>query len=769
MSKNISRKEFFKTFKGSSSAASERDNVLGSEFTNIHEKKTSFSDNEIAIANKLKMRRGSWVNETGTSSGNVTLVGNQSKCKIVIQEMEHAAVKQAAKFLASDIMEISGFQPAIYLKADLSDTAPSSFKLFQPGSLSEKDTPALVTEKNKSDATIYLATIDDNKIPERINVEEIKDKWEGHQVMTNENAVWLVGADFRGTAFAAYVFCERIGVDPLYLWTGYEPKRRKTLVVKQIDYKASSPTFKFRGFFHDDEDILPRPFEDSGYPLRTGDIDLEWYKKYFETALRLRMNMVAPYTRVHRRYEVQQCASEWGLFYTSHHYDILLSNPFGFEIFKLAEKRNIKPEWNWFTNKEGMVDYWRGGVWENKELDCVWPVGLRGLGDRAYPFPENATQKEQDKVFTDVISTQVDTVNEMLSCNKPPVYTFTLYREMFEKYNSGRESFNVPEDVIIVWSDNNAGGMDKLPKELGKWKHGVYYHLAVTGFSATIQSTHIVNPYTITKEFKKVMDAGATEYLLINVSELREFVMESRLLAEIGWDANTTLSGDDPAGDYINWWINEYFGSAAMNDATKVYEQYYKLLTRSTSLWFAADVVWNILEQLIKKFAGKTFKPIEEEVIQQLKYRDKEYQKAMEYYSKALKKIHPAQQQYFFENAGLGLCFDWRPTQAALLLYRALEDHDVNKAWEYIHQSMRPLEQLELEIKKAERAPFFDWYRETWIRRTLSNHNVHRSYNILRAFIASRGKNFLPPKRKGRANVPQYQAWSDFLDSQDNK
>ena len=60
-------------------------------------------------------------------------------------------------------------------------------------------------------------------------------------------------------------------------------------------------------------------------------------RKYFETALRLRMNMVAPYTRVHRRYEVQKMASDWGLFYTSHHYDILLSNPFGIERYGLGK------------------------------------------------------------------------------------------------------------------------------------------------------------------------------------------------------------------------------------------------------------------------------------------------------------------------------------------------------------------------------------------------------------------------------------------------
>jgi hypothetical protein len=39
---------------------------------------------------------------------------------------------------------------------------------------------------------------------------------------------------------------------------------------------------------------------------------------------------------VHRRFEVQKLASDWGLYYTSHHYDILVSNPVGLERFGLA-------------------------------------------------------------------------------------------------------------------------------------------------------------------------------------------------------------------------------------------------------------------------------------------------------------------------------------------------------------------------------------------------------------------------------------------------
>src|ERR1041385_2435559 len=82
-----------------------------------------------------------------------------------------------------------------------------------------------------------------------------------------------------------------------------------------------------------------------------------------------------------------------------------------------------------------------------------------------------------------------------------------------------------------------------LPADLGKWKHGVYYHLAYLG-PVTKQNAHIVTPAMVAGEFRKIVDAGATEYMLVNVSEMREFIMEAREIAEICWDAKTALAGE---------------------------------------------------------------------------------------------------------------------------------------------------------------------------------------------------------------------------------
>jgi hypothetical protein len=541
-------------------------------------KGTFNEDNPDSSSAPSATRRGSWVQKSAMQKGDIGLITSTVKCSIVVDAKENTAVQQAARFLAADMEKITGYKPAIVNSPD------------------DKNPNILISTLANKDST-----------------EQLKGKAEAYRIETKNNNVLLVGSDFRGTAFAVYALCERLGIDPLYHWTGYQPQKVNELVIKKTTYYQDEPTFKYRGFFHDDEDVLPRPFDKYGYPLRIGDVPLEWYQRFFETTLRLGMNMTAPYVRVHRRYEVQKCASDWGLYFTSHHYDILLSNPFGIERFRLAEKRGVSTDWDWYKNKDNMIKYWRGGVEENKDLSAVWPVGLRGTDDHAYEFPQGTSEQEQAAVFRDAIDVQVKTVKQ-LGKEKNPAFHFTLYTEMLEKFQKHRDTFSVPDNVILVWPDDNEGLMRGLPDNKGKWKHGVYYHLAYYGNVVSKQGPHVVSPYRVADEFKKIVNAGATEFLLVNVTEMREFIMEARMIAEICWD-KSLLKAANTADNYVNWWANEYFGSAPAASIFNSYQQYYKLYNTPAITWFANDLVQEALDKLHQKIAGKKFAPIKAETL----------------------------------------------------------------------------------------------------------------------------------------------------------
>src|SRR5437879_10799233 len=123
-----------------------------------------------------------------------------------------------------------------------------------------------------------------------------------------------------------------------------------------------------------------------------------------------------------------------------------------------------------------------------------------------------------------------------------------MYSEMLELYRRDPAAFGLPDDVIIVWPDDNDGHMRGLPTDLGRWKHGVYYHLAYLGGNLSKQTTHTVAPATIAGEFQRIVGARATEYMLVNVSELRDYIMGARLIADITWNAPAVYASPDPAG-----------------------------------------------------------------------------------------------------------------------------------------------------------------------------------------------------------------------------
>ena len=639
--------------------------------------------------------RGSWVRTQGPAqAGDVVLVTDgRDGCEIVVGSNEHTAVKQAATFLAADIEKISGYQPPIVL-------SPTGRRV-----------------------AIRFETRADGR-------------WEAYQVRTDNSTVWLVGSDFRGTAYAGYALSERLGIDPLYLWTGYTPERRPTLVMKATNLSIAPPTFRYRGFFHDDEDILPRPFDENGYPLQTGTVPKEWYARFFETALRLRMNMVAPYVRVQRPHDIQKMASDWGLIYTSHHYDSLLSNPWGFTRFGLAEARNAGTEWDWFKNRQGLLNFWRGGVLENRDLDAFWPVGLRGTQDRSYTFPEGTSEDEKNKAYREAIEAQVAMTKALLPEGKTPLFHFTLYTEMLPQYLSGK--LEVPPEVTIVWTDDNDGHMRALPQAKDQWKHGVYYHLAYfsTTTRLTKQIAHIVAPSRVEEEFRNIVKAGATEYMLVNVSELREYVMEARMLAEITWDANRAFAQPNAAERYTRWFSREYFGTDAAADAEKAYGKYYRILNSYDQISVGSNAVLDALSSI------RSRKPVEPEKLRSLEESARTYQDAMQTIDAANARMPSEQKQYFYENVTFPLLVDWRQTSAAIKLIQAANSSDATTVRKLAFSASDDLKTLEEEILRAERPPFEHWYRKTWIRNDDSPYNLHRSYERIQTFLI---ENYLKP------------------------
>ena len=298
------------------------------------------------------------------------------------------------------------------------------------------------------------------------------------------------------------------------------------------------------------------------------------------------MNMVAPYTRVHRRYEVQKTGERLGA--------VLHVAPLrhsGFESVRAdalqpgRRARRARRMYNWFTNREGMLKFWRGGVTENKDIDVIWPVGMRGTEDRPFTFPAGTTDEQKAATFREVIGEQVKMVRDVLPKDKTPLFHFTMYAEMLPAYQRIRPRSILPEDVMIIWPDDNDGHMRGLPTSLGKWKHGVYYHLAYLGGNLSKQTTHTETPAVVAEQFEKIVKAGATEYMLVNVSEVRDYVMGARMIGDICWDAPAIYRGAERRRGGTQRGGRGNISGRTRQAADGVYAQYFALLDKPDTMW----------------------------------------------------------------------------------------------------------------------------------------------------------------------------------------
>jgi hypothetical protein len=214
------------------------------------------------------------------------LINAKQEAEIIIAKTEPACVQLAVADLVSDIQKISGKTLNI-----LQQPAGQSSKVF------------IRTEKLQN--------------------------WESYQIKTQDGNLYITGSDERGTMFGIYHFIEHyLGVDPMYFWNDIAPNKKSALVWQNIYYQSAKPTFKFRGWFINDEDLLTEWYASSGkrnidYPFYQQVVSPAIMEKVCETAVRMRFNLIIPASFIDLRNPDEAAlvneAAKRGLFLSMHH------------------------------------------------------------------------------------------------------------------------------------------------------------------------------------------------------------------------------------------------------------------------------------------------------------------------------------------------------------------------------------------------------------------------------------------------------------------
>ena len=367
---------------------------------------------------------------------------------------------------------------------------------------------------------------------------------EGYRIAIDKQGVQIAGADELGIIYGIYAFCEQyLGVDPYWYVKDLIPEQRDSIELPCGTLQSKPATFRYRGWFVNDEDLLTEWKNGGGtrhidYPFYQQVVHIDVIDRVFEALLRAGGNLVIPASFVDVMNEPEarlvQRAVERGLYVTQHHIEPLGVSHYGFENYWKAKGKTY--EFAYGSHPDQVREVWQAFAerWHDLAGDkVVWQLGLRGKADRAIWLSDmSVSQADAGGFISRAIAEQWKIVRSVDPRPNPPATT-TLWHEGSQLMSKGVLTF--PDEVTIVFADEGRSQMmqddfHETPRSPDR-DYGVYYHI---GFWNT--GAHLLQgakPGRIRNEFAKVIAKGDTEYAIINVCNVREHVLGIQVATEI--------------------------------------------------------------------------------------------------------------------------------------------------------------------------------------------------------------------------------------------
>jgi hypothetical protein len=437
---------------------------------------------------------------------------------------------------------------------------------------------ALLNEDGKSLSgdVVLIGTIGKSKIIDRlirerkIDVSQIQGKWESTLIQVVERplpgvarGLVIAGSDKRGTIYGIYDLSEQIGVSPWYWWADAPVEHKDALYVKAGRWVEGEPAVKYRGIFLNDE----APSLSGWAKEKFGGLNHQFYEKVFELLLRLKANFLWPAMWDNAFNEDDplnpKLADEYGIVMgTSHHEPMLRAQQ--------EWRRHGNGPWDYTVNARTLDAFWEAGIERNKNYESVITLGMRGDGDK--PMAENDDIALLEKIVADQ--------REIIARHKTPTVAsdpqvWALYKEVQGYYEKG---MRVPDDVTLLWSDDNWGNLRRLPTTDERKRSGgagIYYHFDYVGAP---RSYKWLNTYSITKVWEQMNLAyayGANRIWIVNVGDLKP--MEFPIEFFLNLARNPERWGKDNLQEFTELWAAREFGpehAAEIADIVSKYTQY---------------------------------------------------------------------------------------------------------------------------------------------------------------------------------------------------
>lgn len=484
------------------------------------------------------------------NAADFTLASAGKSSLLLLSAKDFPGVVRAVKNLKTDIGKVTDVDPEIIF-----DQEPNASELIIVG-------------------TIGVSPLIDQLVKnKKLNVENVTGKWESFIIETVEKpfpkvdrALVITGSDKRGTTFGIYEVAKRIGVSPWYWWADVPVKKNKNIFVSSGRFASGEPAVKYRGIFLNDEEPSLGRWAVEKY----GGFTHEFYEKVFELLLRQKGNFLWPamwWAAFNADDPINaSLADDYGIVMsTSHHEPMMRAH---------AEWRKLKAgDWNYETNAPTLQKFWREGVERMGSKESIVTLAMRGDGDMAMSAETKTALlerivKDQRDIIADVTKKDV---------TKTP-QVWAIYKEVQDYYDKG---MRVPDDVTLLFCDDNWGNIRKLPNLNDKPRaggYGIYYHFDYVGDPRNYKWLN-TNPITKTwEQMHMAYEYGVDRIWIVNVGDLKPMEFPISFFLDYAW--NPKKWNQNNLQEYTRQWCEEQFGKTYASEIADIISTYSKYNAR---------------------------------------------------------------------------------------------------------------------------------------------------------------------------------------------
>ena len=420
----------------------------------------------------------------------------------------------------------------------------------------------------------------------KLDVNDVKGKWEafGLQVIDNpmegvSQALVIYGSQPRGTAYGMFELSRMMGVSPWIWWADVAPAIKSQLYVTKGKKVFGSPSVKFRGIFLNDEDYGLRPWAAKNMDTNLNNFGPKTYGAIMELLLRLRANTLWPAMHAGSRafwFEKTNIPliMKYDIYMGSSHCEQMLRDN-EYEWGKTGDKfgGHGNTDWVWHSNQEMIKKYWAVRVGESRGQNAIYTLGMRGVHDTGING-YNSTA-ERVAALTDIIAYQRQLLADSIGDPTKIPQIFIPYKEVLDCYNAG---LKVPEDVTLMWVDDNHGYIRQMPTQAEQARPGgnaIYYHLSYWGSPDSYLWLSTISPSLCSYELCKAYDQGIRDQWIINVGDIKPAEEELEFCMDLAWDINSWQP--ERAYLYSRDWAARTFGEDYADDIQDIKMEYYRL------------------------------------------------------------------------------------------------------------------------------------------------------------------------------------------------